>query len=155
MTDRDIFAAAALTGLLTKDDAAKPESMAPWWPEWACAAAYRWADAMLRERERTNHDAWPEAKATNDGGTPKEAAGTGNTTVQFTHGDDITVRLTRWCEQPADRAETQGLMDQAAREIERLRLTDKEQEAIQRVVEYSSLREKELSALQLLLRRLA
>jgi hypothetical protein len=41
------------------------------------AAAY--ADAMLRERERTNHDAVPEAKATNDGGTPKDADGTGNT----------------------------------------------------------------------------
>lgn len=73
---RDTFAAAALTGLLTKDDAAKPESMAPWWPEWVCDAAYRWADAMLRARSRTgqvaadtppqsragtNHDAVPEA----------------------------------------------------------------------------------------------
>ena len=57
MTDRDTFAAAALTGLLTKDDAAKPESMAPWWPEWVCAAAYRWADAMLRERG--NHSETP------------------------------------------------------------------------------------------------
>jgi hypothetical protein len=55
----------------------------------------------------------------------------GNTTVQCTHGDDITVRLTRWCEQPADRAETQGLMDQAAREIERLRLTEEERAAIE------------------------
>jgi hypothetical protein len=91
MTDRDTFAAAALTGLLTKDDAAKPESMAPWWPEWACSAAYRWADAMLRERERhhipdagkmtentTNHDAVPEAKAYADGEpAPKCGGGAG------------------------------------------------------------------------------
>jgi hypothetical protein len=74
MTDRDTFAAAALSGILTKDDAAQLEKMAPWWPEWACSAAYRWADAMLRERERhhipdagkmventTTHDAAPEA----------------------------------------------------------------------------------------------
>lgn len=51
-------------------------------------------------------------------------------TVQFTHGDDITVRLTRWCEQPTKRTETQALMDQAAREIERMRLTDEELEAV-------------------------
>jgi len=89
---RDTFAAAALSGILTKDDAAQLEKMAPWWPEWACSAAYRWADAMLRERGRhhipgvgkmventTNHDAAPEAKATKDGRTPKDADGTGNT----------------------------------------------------------------------------
>jgi len=52
MTDRDTFAAAALSGILTKDDAAQLEKMASWWPEWACSAAYRWADAMLRERSR-------------------------------------------------------------------------------------------------------
>jgi hypothetical protein len=99
MTDRDTFAAAALTGLLTKDDAAKPESMAPWWPEWVCAAAYRWADAMLCARSRTgqvaadtppqsragtNHDAVPEAIATttplNKGAACNTAtSGTGNT----------------------------------------------------------------------------
>jgi hypothetical protein len=49
---RDTFAAAALSGILTKDDAAQLEKMAPWWPEWACSAAYRWADAMLFERDR-------------------------------------------------------------------------------------------------------
>jgi hypothetical protein len=52
--------------------------------------------------------------------------------MQLTHGDDITVRLTRWCEQPADRSATQVLMDEAAAEIERLRLTDAEREAIYR-----------------------
>jgi len=57
MTDRDTFAAAALSGILTKDDAAQLEKMAPWWPEWACSAAYRWADAMLRERG--NHSEKP------------------------------------------------------------------------------------------------
>jgi hypothetical protein len=71
-------------------------------------------------------------------------------------GDDITVRLTRWCEQFVDRTATQGLMDQAADEIERLRnggacphvrgtvtqhcslnftLTDAEREAIYRAEE--------------------
>jgi hypothetical protein len=98
MTDPDTFAAAALTGLLPKDDAAKPESMAPWWPEWVCAAAYRWADAMLREQERhhipdagkmientTNHDAAPEARAVDadrgrtDKAVTRPGDGTGNT----------------------------------------------------------------------------
>ena len=48
MDDRDHFAAAALTGILDKADAGK--DLAAWWPEMACNAAYRWADAMLRER---------------------------------------------------------------------------------------------------------
>ena len=88
----------------------------------------------------------------------------GNTTVQFTHGDDIAVRLTRWCEQFADRAETQALMDQAACEIERLRLTDEEREAIQLAAEvvddeyYGTNCKKELAAaatLRALLERLS
>lgn len=52
MTDRDYFAAAALTrgmGVLGYDQIAK--------------SCYEMADAMLRERERTNHDAAPEAIA--------------------------------------------------------------------------------------------
>jgi len=52
MTDRDYFAAAALTrgmGVLGYDQIAK--------------SCYEMADAMLRERGRTNHDAVPEAKA--------------------------------------------------------------------------------------------
>jgi hypothetical protein len=52
MTDRDYFAAAALTrgmGVIGCEQIAK--------------ACYAMADAMLRERERTNHDAVPEAKA--------------------------------------------------------------------------------------------
>lgn len=44
MTDRDTFAAAALTGLLAQgDDGSFSE-------ESYVRAAYRWADAMLRER---------------------------------------------------------------------------------------------------------
>jgi hypothetical protein len=69
--------------------------------------------------------------------------------VQFTHGDDITVRLTRWCEQFVDRAATQELMDEAAREIERLRngavegcetvtFTDAEREAIEESMRQNS-----------------
>jgi hypothetical protein len=46
MTDRDTFAAAALTGLLAQgDDGSFSE-------ESYARSAYRWADAMLRERER-------------------------------------------------------------------------------------------------------
>ena len=95
MTDRDIFAAAALTGLLADDGDRVDHAM----PDFT-ARAYEWADAMLRERERTSptpqprtvvlstggvvyyhptHDAVPEARATNDGGTPKGAGGTGDT----------------------------------------------------------------------------
>ena len=79
--------------------------------------------------------------------------------VQFTHGDDITVRLTRWCEQFVDRAATQKLMDEAAREIERLRLTDDELDAIEHGLERLELHsdtESQQSAvtLRLLLERL-
>jgi hypothetical protein len=87
MTDRDYFAAAALTrgmGVLGYGQIAK--------------SCYEMADAMLRERERTNHDAVPEAKAYPSessvplgngggcGGTDKPvtlpAVGTGNTTSE-------------------------------------------------------------------------
>ena len=48
ITDRDHFAAAALTGLLAQgDDGSFSE-------ESYARGAYRWADAMLRERERTS-----------------------------------------------------------------------------------------------------
>jgi hypothetical protein len=86
---RDTFAAAALTGLLA-DDGDRTEHATPNFT----ARAYEWADAMLRERERTNHDAVPEAIARTDsascgwrgcGGTDKPvtlpAVGTGNTTL--------------------------------------------------------------------------
>lgn len=77
MTDRDTFAAAALTGLLAQgDDGSFSE-------ESYARAAYRWADAILRERDeskppepcawkdgvpvawykKTNHDAAPAARA--------------------------------------------------------------------------------------------
>jgi hypothetical protein len=70
MTLRDTFAAAALTGLLAQgDDGSFSE-------EPYVRAAYRWADAMLREREQTkekdasfsctNHDAAPAATARTD-----------------------------------------------------------------------------------------
>jgi hypothetical protein len=70
VTDRDTFAAAALTGLLAQgDDGSFSE-------ESYVRSAYRWADAMLREREQTkekdasfsctNHDAAPAATARTD-----------------------------------------------------------------------------------------
>ena len=52
MTDRDYFAAAALTrgmGVLGCEQIAK--------------SCYEMADAIIRERERTNHDAVPAARA--------------------------------------------------------------------------------------------
>jgi hypothetical protein len=54
---RDTFAAAALTGLLAAPTD-KDRSMDYW-----ARLAYEAADAMLRERERTTHDAAPEATA--------------------------------------------------------------------------------------------
>jgi hypothetical protein len=84
MTDRDTFAAAALTGLLTRSIA--PEQAMSQYVR--IAAAY--ADAMLRECERTTHVAVPEAIARTEsascgrgcGGTDKPvtlpAMGTGD-----------------------------------------------------------------------------
>ena len=73
MTDRDTFAAAALTGLLASRSDIDDE---------AAGRAYLIADAMLREREKTNHDAVPEARANGQGrdnpDTP-DHVGTGNT----------------------------------------------------------------------------
>jgi hypothetical protein len=97
MTDRDTFAAAALTGLLADDGDRTDHAM----PSFT-ARAYEWADAMLRESERTNHDAVPEAKASPSessvprgngggcGGTDKPvtlpAMGTGDIPVSRTQG---------------------------------------------------------------------
>ena len=89
MTDRDYFAAAALTGLLAQgDDGSFSE-------ESYVRGAYRWADAMLRERAKTNHGASPEARASvdsvapqpttrgesdrNDKAAPRPSEGTGDT----------------------------------------------------------------------------
>ncbi len=53
MNDRDTFAAAALTGLLANNYFSLGDE--------AARRCYQYADAMLRERGRTNHDAVPEA----------------------------------------------------------------------------------------------
>jgi hypothetical protein len=55
MTDRDHFAAAALTGLVGECGYHSPEDVA--------GEAYALADAMLRERGQENHDAAPAARA--------------------------------------------------------------------------------------------
>ena len=60
MTDRDHFAAAALTGLLSDEANQYPTALQR---EHLLKHAYRWADAMLRERERTDLDAAPAAVA--------------------------------------------------------------------------------------------
>ena len=78
MTDRDHFAAAALTGLLYQDI---DDEFAM---SYNVGRAYMWADAMLRERERTNHDAAPAATASEATASPemvcvRSDAGTGDT----------------------------------------------------------------------------
>jgi hypothetical protein len=74
MTDRDTFAAAALTGLLARPDIdAEPLDYG-----FLCDAAYEWADAMLRERERTNHDAAPAAIARTDSAAGEPGGGHGS-----------------------------------------------------------------------------
>lgn len=88
MGDRDTFAAAALTGILARGA----------WVSSECAAeAYLHADAMIRKRGRTNHDAVPEAKADGQGrdnpATP-DHVGTGNTP---TLTDEERAALERVC----------------------------------------------------------
>jgi hypothetical protein len=58
MTDRDTFAAAALTGFTTQLRYGSVFNLTL-----TAHQCYELADAMLRERERTNHDAVPEAIA--------------------------------------------------------------------------------------------
>ena len=128
MTDRDTFAAAALTGLLG-GPGDKDFSMDYW-----ARHAYEAADAMLRERERTNHDAAPAATARTDADrdrTDKAATrpGEGTGDIPDSRTRDIVTRLRRWCH-AVDAESAQDLMDEAASEIERLRIRDCEREAI-------------------------
>jgi hypothetical protein len=76
MTDRDHFAAAALTALLASGEDCVDPYMAS-----MCERAYEWADAMLRERERTNLDPEPAGKAAEpESSVPLgSVCGTGNT----------------------------------------------------------------------------
>ena len=93
MTDRDHFAAAALTGLLSDEANQYPTAVQL---EHLVQHAYRWADAMLCEWGRTEHDAAPAARAQlptgvhasegrGSGGTDKPVTrpvlGTGNQTA--------------------------------------------------------------------------
>ncbi len=78
---RDHFAAAAMAGLIAEGGDWRLEYIGR-----PCTRAYEWADAMLRERERTNHGASPEARARTDGGSvgtdkvePLTHRGTGDT----------------------------------------------------------------------------
>ena len=62
MTMRDHFAAAALTGLLANGDYGMDSTP---------GLAWGMADAILRERERTNHDAAPAARASVESVAPQ------------------------------------------------------------------------------------
>ena len=93
MTDRDTFAAAALTGLLSDPQNHWPTAM-----QWECLLkhAYTWADAMLAARGTTSdHDAAPAAKANAESVAPLPTAtdGSGNPTSHGT-GDISTPGLT-------------------------------------------------------------
>jgi hypothetical protein len=139
MTDRDYFAAAALTrgmGVLGYDQIAK--------------SCYEMADAMLRERERTNHDAVPAARAAEPESSVPLGSGAALANTQTappcvetddppSKGEgfhipdsrtrDICERLRRWCH-AVDAESAQDLMDDAANEINRLRIREYEREAI-------------------------
>ena len=176
MTDRDTFAAAALTGLLG-GPGDKDFSMDFW-----ARHAYEAADAMLRERARTPNDAGPAAKAYANGEPAPECGGeagisprdgTGNTTldgapaaeagagkpqishpqagntqtappcvetdgppskgeglhVPYSRTRDIVTRLRGWFKD-VNAVPATDLMDEAADEIERLRIRSHEREAI-------------------------
>lgn len=78
---RDHFAAAAMAGLIAEGGDWRLDYIGR-----PCMRAYEWADAMLRERERTIHGASPEARARTDGGSvgtdkaePLTHRGTGDT----------------------------------------------------------------------------
>jgi len=78
---RDHFAAAAMAGLIAEGGDWRLDYIGR-----PCIRAYEWADAMLRERERTIHGASPEARARTDGGSvgtdkaePLTHRGTGDT----------------------------------------------------------------------------
>jgi hypothetical protein len=66
MTDRDHFAAAALLGLLASDQYDQLVTPADY-----ADTAYELADAMLRERATTIHDAAPAARASVDSVAPQ------------------------------------------------------------------------------------
>ena len=145
---RDTFAATALTGMIGARE----------WPidsDEAAHYCYRVADAMLREREQTNHDAVPEAKAKpSDRGPDQSQVGTGNTHKPiawarfYPNGGPESVYLDR---PPADaeplyrsptltdaerdavarlRNESYCKSDENCTNADMIRLTDEEREAI-------------------------
>jgi hypothetical protein len=77
MTDRDYFAAAALTGLVGEWGYHSPDDVA--------GEAYALADSMLRERERTTLDPEPAGKAQScEVNLPQAASELGNPVRQLT-----------------------------------------------------------------------
>lgn len=161
MTDRDHFAAAALTGLLARPDV----DADPLEHHFCCEDAYKWADAMLRCRagadcplpdNAPNLDAAPAARAdlpderppnavSANGGTPcaasRDGSGTGDTTepvawaVMLSDGERIYDVYTIAEEAKAiDEAVTgnHGIVPLYRSPT----LTGAEREAIQEVIEY-------------------
>jgi hypothetical protein len=98
MTDRDHFAAAALLGLLARG--LLPSNL-------LAADAYKVADAMLRERERTNHDAAPAARASVDSVAPQPTTDgrerTDKSPARTVDGTGDTPEPVAWAVMPANR----------------------------------------------------
>ncbi len=88
MTDRDHFAAAALTGLLS-DEANQWPTALQW--EHLLKHAYRWADAMLRARERTDLDAVPAARATEPESSVPLGSGVAPANTTSPHGSSAAL----------------------------------------------------------------
>lgn len=94
MTDRDTFAAAALTGLLSLNCPGPNQQF----PQELCERAYRWADAMLRERSRTGQKmaesdssraVCPELESTNLDAAPAARANAESVAPQPTASDRL------------------------------------------------------------------
>jgi len=158
VTDRDTFAAAALTGIIANEGEGPSLSN-------TCAYAYRIADAILCERAKNNADSIvpPRDKVSgvtsspvSSGGSINRSAESQSPDAQRGEGEPLDVpqddnsgaaggrgrhipdsrtraivsRLRRWCH-AVDAESAQDLMDAAADEIERLRIRDYEREAIE------------------------
>jgi hypothetical protein len=95
---RDHFAAAAMAGLIAEGGDWRLDYIGR-----PCIRAYEWADAMLRERGRTNHGASPEARARTDGGSvgtdkaePLNHRGTGDTLSPIAGSESDSPQPVAW-----------------------------------------------------------
>jgi hypothetical protein len=148
MTDRDYFAAAALTrgmGVLGYEQIAK--------------SCYEMADAMLRNRERTNHDAVPEARAAEpESSVPPGSVAAPANTPTLTDAEREAIETAdaymsaAGCHNTNVQKTLRGLLE--ATEIALLRLTEAEHDALEFVVETGRVAMHDEAILRKLLERL-